>query len=152
MRTIVFLAILFAVILVGLSVGLELMQVDSQANVKAIEQAQEIVNKVGAEAWIFASPLLQLIIVFLILQWLLSKIGISLTLREFTSWNVQVFIALLVMSTFCISALGNLPGLPYTKDLALIVIGFYFGTRTKATATDHSVAGPPDPEHEREEN
>lgn len=135
MRTIVFLTIVFALLLIGLNVGLQLMQIDGQVNIKAVEEAQKIVNNVGEEAWRFSSPLLQLIIVFLILQWLLSKSGLDLSFRNLGALNVQILIAILIIATFCISALGNLPGLPLTKDLALIVIGFYFGTRTKNSST-----------------
>ena len=47
--------------------------------------------------------------------------------------NVQTFIAGLIIATFCVATLMNANAASQLKEVVLIVIGFYFGTRTQAT-------------------
>ena len=48
-----------------------------------------------------------------------------------TSERVQSILALSIVGSLCVSALAGLSGTNLLKDLELVVVGFYFGTRTK---------------------
>ena len=37
----------------------------------------------------------------------------------------------MIVTTFCIAVLANIEAVGYLKDVVLIVIGFYFGTRAR---------------------
>jgi hypothetical protein len=87
------------------------------------------------QAWIFIRPLLQLIIVLLILEWFARKTGLIVSTTSFgLSGNIQVFIAVLVIVSYCIAVLAGL-GSAGLKEIALIVVGFYFGSRTNRDQT-----------------
>jgi hypothetical protein len=93
---------------------------------------------IGAYAWRFAEPLLQLMVVLLIVDWLLGRLGIEVKagLRGF-DWNVQAIIAITVIGSFALAALGGITqGVGVLKDLALVVVGFYFGTQRKMVEVD----------------
>jgi len=93
---------------------------------------------VGTNAWRFAEPLLQLMVVLLIVDWLLGRLGIEVKagLRGF-DWNVQAIIAITVIGSFALAALGGITqGVGVLKDLALVVVGFYFGTQRKMVEVD----------------
>jgi len=131
MRVVLFLSLLFALILIGLKVGLSLMGMDSLQASPGLTQAQAVVDSVSGSAWDFGRPLLQLIIVLALGEWFVSRLGLKVSAVSLGSINIQTFIAIAIVFTFCLAALGNLPGLSYMKDVVLIVIGFYFGTRSR---------------------
>jgi len=87
----------------------------------------------------FISPLLQLSLVLLILIGLARYFNIEIPrgLAGFqrgalSSMNtIQALIALIIVSAFCIAALAGLDGAGSLKDLALVVVGFYFGSRRR---------------------
>jgi len=88
---------------------------------------------VAISAWQFARPLLQLLIVLLIFDYVLTRLGISLR-TEFSriEWNVQTIVALVIVGSFAAAALGGITeGLSSLKDLALVVVGFYFGSQRR---------------------
>jgi hypothetical protein len=133
MRTLLVLAALIAIVLIGASIAIEFMS--SDGSVQHLNDVRALVASVGTNAWTFAQPLLQLIIVLMILEWIFARAGIRLRINEIaTDWNVQTFIAGLIIITFCIAALAGLTGaIGYLKEIVLIVVGFYFGrsARTK---------------------
>ena len=131
MRVVLFFSLLFAFILIGLKVGLSLMGMDSLQASPGLTQAQAVVDSVSGSAWDFGRPLLQLIIVLALGEWFVSRLGLKVSAVSLGSINIQTFIAIAIVFTFCLAALGNLPGLSYMKDVVLIVIGFYFGTRSR---------------------
>jgi len=148
MRTFLVLATFAAVLLIGAAVAIEVASVDP-AMAQQLSPARSLVWAIGANAWAFARPLLQLIVVFLILDWLLSKVGVRLSLTDIGAWNTQTFIAGLIITTFCVAVLANIEAVSYLKDVVLIVIGFYFGTRAQSLRPEGSagmaVATPPAP-------
>ncbi|MCP1384431.1 hypothetical protein [Runella salmonicolor] len=96
----------------------------------------EDIKSLSIEVFIFLRPFLQLIIILLILEWILRKLGISFTSPNFKlEWNVQSLIAILIISAFTIGALAGVSNAGSLKDLALVVVGFYFGTQKKVTST-----------------
>jgi hypothetical protein len=92
-----------------------------------------------------------LIAVLLILEWVFSNVGIHLRLNEIsTGWNVQTFIAGIIIVTSCIAVLADIQVVAYLKDVVLIVIGFYFATRARprirpGDAGQHAFVTPPPP-------
>lgn len=96
------------------------------------------IASVGSAAWDFVRPLLQLGVVLLIVDWLLGRFGFSLAGRRNSrlDWNIQTIIALMVVGAFAIAALGGLAGVSALKDLALVVVGFYFGTQKKSVEVE----------------
>ena len=96
------------------------------------ERFSNTISFISAETWNFKRPFLQLIIILLILEWLLAKFGIKLIPEQLKiDLNIQTVIALIVVVAFCIAALGNIPGMGALKDLAFVVVGFYFGVNKK---------------------
>ena len=47
-------------------------------------------------------------------------------------WNVQTIIALVVVVAFSLAALTGIEGVADLKDIALVVVGFYSGTKKKS--------------------
>jgi hypothetical protein len=89
-------------------------------------------SSLGYIAFNFLRPFLQLILILVIIEWLLNKFNISLSSPSLKlDWNVQTVIALIVVCAFSIAALGDIAGADSLKDLALVVVGFYFGTQKK---------------------
>jgi hypothetical protein len=95
-------------------------------------------EQIGSMGWSFISPILQLLIVLVIIDWLLTKWGITIGSSSFhIDWNVQSIIALVVVCAFAISALGGIiSGTSALKDVVLVVIGFYFGIQKKSSANN----------------
>ena len=91
---------------------------------------KEYLNFVS-QAWIFVRPLVQLVIILAIVEWILKRLGISLFSEKTKfEWTIQTVIAVILVSAFAIVALGA-GEITALKDLALVVVGFYFGTQKK---------------------
>jgi hypothetical protein len=132
MQTFLILTTIVAILLVTAAIGIEFLAGTDPSVNQQLTAARTLIWSIGANAWMFAKPLLQLIAVLLILEWLFSRVGVRLRLNEIrTNWNVQTFIAGVIISTFCIAVLADIQAVSYLKDVVLIVIGFYFGTRAR---------------------
>jgi hypothetical protein len=84
------------------------------------------------EAWRFARPLVQLVLILAIVEWILKRLGIALFGERIVfEWNIQTIIAIIVVSAFALVALSG-GAIDPLKDVALVVVGFYFGTQKKA--------------------
>lgn len=82
-------------------------------------------------AWEFVKPLVQLVIILAIVDWLLKRLGISVfSDKTKFEWNVQTVIAIVIISAFALAALSG-ADIASLKDVALVVVGFYFGTQKK---------------------
>jgi len=112
---------------------------------RSLADARLLVRSISLEGWQFLRPLLQLIIVFLILDWIAARIGFQFKLEHLKgSWNIQTFIAGLIIVTYCIAVLADIPAVNSLKDVVLIVIGFYFGTKSRAERVEGSGTVIPD--------
>ncbi len=107
-----------------------------KVRVMAAESVVAGFNKVAVAAWEFVRPLLQLLIVLVIIDWVLRRVGIQLgaSVQSFR-WDVQAIIAIIVIVAYALSELGGLGG-GGMKDIALVVVGFYFGTQRHAYELD----------------
>jgi MFS family permease len=95
-----------------------------------IDRVENLLTNGALNAWTFAMPLLQLVVVLLVLEWFGERLGFRMKLQELgLTWNIQTLIAIVVIVSFCIAALGGIRGVSDLKDIALAVIGFYFGSR-----------------------
>ena len=66
-------------------------------------------------------------------------------------------IALIVIGSFALTAFLNFEGATLLKDVALVVVGFYFGTRVKVdenvnAAAETAIPPPPPPSGEADKD
>ena len=75
----------------------------------------------------FARPFVEIILFFLVAHWAIRRFDIQFTMPPVSDWKVANIIVLLVIGSFIFATLRGLNGATYLKDVALIVLGFYFG-------------------------
>jgi len=80
-----------------------------------------------SRVWSFARPILQLIIILFVIYWFGQSIG--LTKETFGTQDIKTTLAFFVVGAFCVAAFLSESPAASLKDFALVVIGFYFGTR-----------------------
>lgn len=141
----IFLALLFIYILLNAAVAtLQYLQADPTYNARipgvVVERVQHVSDQIEiitGYVWRLFVPFIQLALLFLIIDWLLTRFGIDVLSkgRQF-DWNIQTIIALIVISAFAIAALAGLDGVSSLKDVALVVVGFYFGSQRRRTEID----------------
>jgi hypothetical protein len=97
-------------------------------------------NGVGISLGKFITPILQLTLVLVVLISAAERIGFKLTpalspanTADFLNGrNVQALIAIIIVVAVSVAGLADISnGLSALKDLALVVVGFYFGTRRR---------------------
>jgi hypothetical protein len=129
----VFLVILAAYLLV------ELVPSDYLGGVDRVRIVSERISTLAGEAWGFGRPILQLLIVLAILEWILKRAGLRLDLSSLhLSADIRAVLALLVVVAFALAALSGGAGSASLKDVCLVVVGFYFGGLTKDKAAGAS--------------
>ena len=75
----------------------------------------------------FARPFVEVILLLMLVDWAVRRFNIQLTIPPFAEWKVANIVVILVMGGFVVAALRGLTGVTYLRDLALVVMGFYFG-------------------------
>ena len=139
----IFLLLLLIYVLLNVAVAtLQYLQADSSYGttkipntvVERVQHVSDQIETVTGYVWRFFVPFLQLALLFLIIDWLLTRFGIDvLSKGKQFDWNIQTIIALIVISAFAIAALAGLDGAGSLKDVALVVVGFYFGSQRRRT-------------------
>jgi len=89
--------------------------------------------------WRAIEPLFQLLVILVLIEWFIKRLGTGrLPAEAFTGfeWNTQTLVAVIIIGAFAAAALIGLPGLTALKDLALVVVGFYFGTQRRVLELD----------------
>ncbi|MBZ9765526.1 hypothetical protein LB526_01965 [Mesorhizobium sp. CA6] len=125
--------------LVWVAVTAGLTYLATQSNDPSIKMIAEQTLQIGYTIGHFLRPILQMALVVFILLTAAERIGF---LDEDSSWrlhlgslsqgnNVQAFIAVAIIGALVVSAVGNVGDTGVLKDLALVVVGFYFGTRRR---------------------
>jgi hypothetical protein len=96
---------------------------------KTIGAIRDQLRDIGGAGWQFLSPLLQLAIVLIIITWAVERFDVGLKIPDIASdQNIKGTIALIVIGGFLIAVLGSLRYTSDIKDVALVIIGFYFGS------------------------
>jgi hypothetical protein len=81
--------------------------------------------------WDFARPILQLIVILFVVYWFAQTIGLTKeTFASFGALDIKTSLAFFVVGAFCLAAFLSDSPATWLKDIALVVIGFYFGSRT----------------------
>jgi hypothetical protein len=127
MGRILFAACVIFVLLFGAYLVVELVPAEYLGGPDRVRIVSETISHVGSQAWEFGRPIVQLVVVLLILQWILKSAGSHLSALPIRFDDTRALLALIVVVTFSISALAGGPGQSLLKDVALVVIGFYFG-------------------------
>lgn len=123
--------VLIFVVFVAMSVAPTFLE---GAEKERIVLASNTVAAIGAGVWNFARPLLQLAVVLAIVDWLIRRWSIAGSFSSFgRDFNIQAIVALIVIGAFAVAVLSGITeGVGALKDLALVVVGFYFGTQRRA--------------------
>lgn len=125
--------LLFIVLLIAYS-GLKIAQVQDINHTYSdfYENACLDIRVLSNNLFNFIKPFLQLIIVLLVLEWILNKFGFSINQNTLKlDWNTQTIIAVIVVVAFSLASLSGIDGARDLKDIALVVVGFYFGTQRR---------------------
>jgi hypothetical protein len=121
-------------------------------NRPAVQPVLEMTERIGWGLAPFIKPILQLALVLVIWIEAGRRLGIisdQMTLSGsygliIESASIQAVIAIIIVVAVSISALAGIGDTPVLKDLALVVVGFYFGTRrSKIEAEAASSVTPP---------
>ncbi len=124
------------VVILGAYLLVELVPSEYLGGVDRVRIVSERISTVGREAWQFGRPILQLVLVLVILEWLLKRAGLTLDLSTVRlSTDIRAVLALLVVVAFALAALSGGPGLGALENVCLVVLGFYFGGLTKEKAS-----------------
>jgi hypothetical protein len=93
-------------------------------------------NKFIEQFWGFIAPLLSIAVLLLIVDWFLRRLGIRFTgTTGLSNINVQAAIALLVIGSLALASFVSKETAEPLKELSLVVVGFYFGSRNRQEAT-----------------
>ena len=133
LRWIIVITFLIFFVIIFAYVSLTLANIYDTQNRDVITKLLEQIQYIASAAWSFIQPFMQLIVVLVIIDWLLNKWGISFQSKANSfHWNIQTIIGIVIIGSFCIAALGGITtGIGALKDLALVVVGFYFGSQKK---------------------
>ena len=75
----------------------------------------------------FARPFVEIILLFLIVHWAIKRFDVQLQIPPIGDWKIVNIVVILVVGGFVFAALRGLNGATYLRDVALVVLGFYFG-------------------------
>ena len=143
MRSVLTAAVLIFLIVFAAYLLVELLPSDTFGGVDRVRIVSERIGLVAGEGWRFARPLLQLIVVLLILEWLLLRAGLRVDLAGFNlTWDIRSLLALLVVVAFSLAALAGSPATDALKDVCLVVVGFYFGGLSRRRPADATPSTP----------
>lgn len=112
----------------------------SQYNHQSIQTLQVSLIAWGpALARFIAGPLTLAIVLFVLFNTvegtkILQNIKIPKDIAFNT--NIQALLAIVLILAFAVSAIGNVGDTSVLKDIALVVVGFYFGTRKRQDNED----------------
>jgi hypothetical protein len=75
----------------------------------------------------FARPFVEIILMFLIVHWAMQRFNLQIQIPQVGDWKIMNMVVIIVTGGFVYAALRGLNGVTYLRDLALVVLGFYFG-------------------------
>ena len=95
--------------------------------VMAYQKISAMIRELATFMLDFARPFVEVILLLMLVDWAVRRFNIQLTIPPFADWKVANIVVVLVMGGFVVAALRGLTGVTYLRDLALVVMGFYFG-------------------------
>jgi hypothetical protein len=102
------------------------------------------IKEFGWSLWVLVQPILQLALLLAVLLFFFNSSGLAQRLLAQQSsgnaFNTQSAIALLIIGGFVIAALTRTEAAAQLKEIALVVVGFYFGTRQRRGEGDGAEA------------
>lgn len=118
-----------AVLTLLLYLGLESSAaIDANSDrVMAYQKISAMIRELVVFIFDFARPFIEIILLFLLVHWATRRFNMQLAIPPFADWKVANIIVILVIGSFVFAALRGLTGVTYLRDLALVVLGFYFG-------------------------
>jgi hypothetical protein len=118
-----------SILTILLYVGLESSAaIDADADrVLAYQKLSGIIRDLVVYALDFSRPFVEIILLFLIVHWAVRRFDVQLQIPPIGDWKIVNIIVILVVGGFVFAALRGLNGVTYLRDLALVVLGFYFG-------------------------
>jgi len=142
--------ILWFLVALGLTAYLAKIQAPAnESNVQA-QVVDLVLQKVigwGGELGHFIAPVVQLALIVMILIVAAERFGFTHDKKAWggfaglgTANNVQALIAITIIGALVIGVLGGVDRIDVLKDLALVVVGFYFGTRRRQGEVEDAVA------------
>jgi len=84
--------------------------------------------------WEFIRPFIQIIILLVIVDWVFRRVGIDIRSKTTFNWNAPSLIVFIIVGAFALAALTGVQGATYLKDLALVAVGFFFGSQKMLAA------------------
>lgn len=114
--------------LYGLSLYLRFRSHQLEGTDQVIRTLADDISGALRMLWLFAKPIAQLIIVLFVVYAFAHMAGVTRDSIATVS-DIKSVLAFFVIGAFCIAAFLSESPATWLKDLALVVIGFYFGTK-----------------------
>ncbi len=95
--------------------------------VMAYRKLSGIIHDFAISVFDFARPFVEIILLLLIVDWAMKRFNVQMQIPPIGDWKIMNIVIILVIGSFVIASLRGLSGVNYLHDLALVVLGFYFG-------------------------
>ena len=102
--------------------------------VTAYRKMSGVIHDLVAYVLEFARPFVEIIAMIVIAYWAKQRFQISIAIPPVGDWKIVNMLVIIVVGGFVFAALRGYSGVTYLHDLALVVIGFYFGRSAVETA------------------
>ncbi len=124
-KTTKWLSILSLVLYVGLESS---AAIDADADrVMAYRKISSMIRDLVAYVIDFARPFVEIMLMFFIVYWAKQRFNIQFEIPPVGDWKIVNMLVIIVIGGFVFAALRGYSGVTYLHDLALVVLGFYFG-------------------------
>jgi hypothetical protein len=111
---------------------IEIVPSDTLGGIDRVRIISERIETIASEAWKFFRPILQLIIILFIIEWIAKRAGFKLDLSNIEiNKDVRSLLAIIIVIAFSLAALSGSPSSGALQNVCLVVIGFYFGGLSK---------------------
>jgi hypothetical protein len=117
------------ILTVILYIGLESSAaIDADSDrVMAYRKLSGIIRDFAVLIFDFARPFVEIILLMLIVDWAMKRFNVQMQIPPIGEWKIMNIVVIVVIGGFVFAALRGLSGVTYLRDLALVVLGFYFG-------------------------
>ena len=122
--------------------------------IKSASNTRDIANtgvvSILAQGWDVAKPALELLLIFGVLIWAWQSSFRGRITGLNLQWDSRTLIGVVLIVTFCVATLLSASAAGLLKDVVLVVVGFYFGSRESESKqeTDTKVTKKQNPDDE----